>query len=1169
MAPLLAKLQRGERRITLHGLQGAARALVLSGLYQTSGVPMLVVSSSHKEALALYEDLLFCEQMLLPKGASAVSLFPPWEFPPYEHLSPGPELTAQRLEALHRLLYGEKLILVTSIQALLQRLIPRQVLDHTAELLSVEMDISRENITQTLVWGGYRTVDMVEGLGEYSVRGGIIDLWGPGFPQPARIELFGDRIESIRYFNPESQRSSGTVEEILILPSKEAVLTPKTAAALEKKISAREGDAKCKAELISSIHSGQIDLGLEQYMGFIYSQPETLADYLPKEALIVWDEPLYVEKRLAEFETQIQDAYTKNEHYFYPPPEMNYLNADRLSRKCSSHPLIYMSSLRLGKRAPAPIEFESRLLTSFWLILQSKREKQGLLEALSQELLSWQRRGEMIWLVCQTASQAQRLQELLQEYEVGTNIVDTGAVNHINPQEQIYFQSTEGVFSILIWVGHIQGGFHIPGLGLRVITEAEIFGEAKKPRPRRHIRSSRYLSTFSDLSVDDYVVHVDHGIGRYLGITKFTIDHRALDFLMIEYAGGDKLYVPLERISLVQKYLGGIEEDLELHRLGGQAWSRLKNSVKEHILSMAKELLELYATRKVASGFSFSQDSVWEKEFEATFEYEETPDQQLAINETKQDMESEKPMDRLICGDVGYGKTEVALRAACKTALDGKQVAVLTPTTVLAQQHYQTFSRRFASYPVVVEMLSRFRSPKERKSVVAGIRQGLVDIVIGTHRLLQKDIRFKDLGLVVIDEEQRFGVAHKEKLKSLRTEVDVLTLTATPIPRTLHLALSGFRDISIIDTPPEDRLEIHTEVVPFDERIIKEAVLRELERGGQVFFVHNRVETIEKMGRFLRKLLPDIEIAVAHGQMPETALEKVMMEFVAQKYQLLLCTTIIESGLDIPSANTIIINRADKFGLAQLYQLRGRVGRSARRAYAYLLLPRGKSLTDSAQKRLQAIQELSELGSGFRLAAHDLEIRGTGNMLGPEQHGHIAAVGFELYCQLLEDAVSEARGKPHLPNVETQIDLGMETRIPEDYISDTNQRLVMYKRISAAQDKAALERCAHELRDRYGRLPKSTKNLLEVMDLSFLTRELHIIKIQRQHNKISFSFAPATPLSPPQILQLVGTYHRSLRLTPESTLVCELPKGAEKNIIQELCQLLGAMKSLINNSSLR
>ncbi len=1153
---MLDKLNLGERHIPVQGLWGSSRALLMVCLQARKDVPILAVSFSHQEAQSLYDDLQFFEQAVpgpdyeaapgTQGKPSRVVFFPDWQILPYERLAPETNVTAERLAILHRLWYGEPQIVVTTIQALMQKLLPPETLDQATELLETGQQIKRESLLQTMVEGGYRAVDIVENMGEYSLKGGILDLWGPYNTHPIRLEFFGDEIESIRRFNYETQRSVDTINQALILPVRETVLKPEVMERLKKQLATHARPA-LRQYIMQALEQGQELPGLEHYMAYMYPQMSSLLNYMPENSLIFLDEFEYIKQHAQEHEILIEQEYSQAEAQNYPAPKQAFFSLEQIEAQASSHQRIYLDSLKLKEsRSRGPLHYEVSATSSLRFTLQGRKEEQGFLAAIASEMRAWQQKGEQVWLICQNAGQAQRMREILRQYELAS---DLSACPQIESQKGNDTLKGFGLgtgrnicppYPLFIWVGTIHAGFHLPQLGLRVIPEADIFGEAKKPKPRASYKSSRFLSTFSDLKVGDYIVHVDHGIGLYRGLTQLSVDTRQMDFLFIEYAGGDKLYLPVDRLHLVQKYMGGKEEGLALNKLGGPAWSQLKRKIKASIMDMAQDLLKIYATRQVVPGHVYPADSQWQQEFEAAFPFEETPDQLKAIEDVKRDMESPKPMDRLICGDVGYGKTEVALRAAFKAVSDGKQVAVLVPTTVLAQQHYHTFSRRLAAFPFRVEMVSRFRTLPERKKVMAGLKTGEVDIVIGTHRLLQKDVQFKELGLIVVDEEQHFGVAHKERLKVLRQQVDVLTLTATPIPRTLHMALMGVRDMSIIDTPPEDRMDIHTDVLPYDEQVIREAILRELERGGQVFFINNQVENIEKIAQRLRELVPEASFGVGHGQMQESALEQVMMDFVERKFEVLVCTTIIEAGMDIPSANTIIINRADMFGLAQMYQLRGRVGRSNQRAYAYLMIPPNITLNEKAMKRLRAIQELSHLGAGFRLAAHDLEIRGAGNILGPQQHGEIVAVGFDLYCQLMEEAVSELKGHPPPAKIEPTIDLGVEARIPQEYIEDVNQRLNIYQRISGTDDEEQLTAIAQEVEDRYGKLPEPVQLLLQVMQVNIGARRLHITKIQRQGSQVAMGFADTTPVARPRIIQLLQQRRSPFRLNPEGQLVYRL-----------------------------
>jgi transcription-repair coupling factor (superfamily II helicase) len=771
---------------------------------------------------------------------------------------------------------------------------------------------------------------------------------------------------------------------------------------------------------------------------------------------------------------------------------------------------------------------------------------QGRIAAFLVDLTAWRRQGERIILVARSEAQGRRLQEILRDHDLGARLT----------------RDLPEPGGIALWTGSLSAGFRIEPLRLTLVTEAEIFGTRALPRRRARPREALPFTSFEDLKEGDYVVHVEHGIAQYRGLHQLTVGGEAGDFLLLHYAGNDKLYVPASKLHLVQRYVGGDGNAAArgtgpaLDRLGGTSWARAKERVRASVRELAGELLKLYAARQVLPGYAVAADGTGQKEFDAAFPYEETPDQLQAIRDVKRDLETPRPMDRLVCGDVGYGKTEVALRAAFKVAMDGRQVAVLVPTTVLALQHYQTFCARFANFPMQVELLSRFRSAAEQKAVLRGLADGTVDIVIGTHRLLQKDVRFHALGLLVVDEEQRFGVAAKEVLKHLRREVDVLTLTATPIPRTLHMAMLGVRDISTIETPPEDRLAIRTYVTPSDPQVITEAIQRELARGGQVFFVHNRVESIHGAARQVKRLVPEARLSVAHGQMSEAALEKVMVDFYLRKVDVLLCTTIIESGLDVPSANTILIDRADTLGLAQLYQLRGRVGRDRHRAYAYLLVPAEGGMTEEARRRLQVITELTELGSGFKIASRDLEIRGAGNLLGAEQSGHIAAVGYDLYTQLIQETIRELKGEPREVPVDPVIRLRADGFIPEHYVPDPTLRLNLYKRLLAVPDAERLRDFAEECTDRFGPIPPEVRWLFTVMELKLQARALRVREIDARREAIRVSFAPDPPVRPETILALLRAERGRLRFLPGDVLEYRTPPGAGPEVRVEAARNL-------------
>ncbi len=963
---------------------------------------------------------------------------------------------------------------------------------------------------------GYKRASMVYEPGEFSVRGGIVDIYPAGADAPVRIEFFGDMVESIRAFDTDTQRSIGPLDEVTVLPSKET--------------GGGEGAGS----------AGSSDL----------------AAYFDEPPLWVLDEPERVTSQAGEFEGRVFSSFSEASSGAVsgggrelPRPEELYLTESELNRRISREPHIAVSSL--GLEGESDGYYRSAYVSRS---IEGMRLRDTVPMPWPEELpktpvsifcknLKAMMKGVSVNVLAPNEGHAERMLEIFAEY--GVPAVKGGPVLASS------FGPAEG-YTVRVVIGELSSGFFMEGPGLAFITYAEIFGEKPRRAPSPKAKVERFLTSLSELSVGDYVVHMDHGIGRYLGMKRLSLMGVETDFLDVVYQGSDRLYVPVDELGKVQKYIGAEGAAPRLEKLGGVGWERAKSRAKKAVQEIAKELLELYAARAVAPGFAYSPDDHLFREMEGAFEYDETPDQARAVSEVKSDMEKPHPMDRLVCGDVGYGKTEVAVRAAFKAALDGKQAAVLVPTTLLASQHFETFSSRLAAFPVKVAMLSRFTPKDVKAKTLMELKSGLVDIVIGTHRLLQKDVTFKDLGLLVIDEEHRFGVAHKEKLKQMRKQVDVLTLTATPIPRTLHMSITGIRDLSLIETPPPDRLPIKTIIARFDKPVVREAILRELNRGGQVFFVHNRIESIYSIADMLRGIVPEAHIGVAHGRMREDTLEKVMAEFITGKLDLLISTSIIESGLDIPSANTIIINRADRFGLADLYQLRGRVGRSRARAYAYLLVPGEEVLTEVAQKRLRVLSELTELGAGFRLALHDLEIRGAGNILGAEQSGHIADIGFELYTRLLESAVRELKGEAVEEQVEPVMGLKVSAYIPDTYVPDTAHRLGVYKRLAVATSEDELRDLQDELADRYGPLPEPARLLMEVMDLKVLARTLKVAGLELMPAEVKITFTSKVDIAPDKLVSFLKRRRGKARYVPEYTIVIKRPQGGWEGLYAEL-----------------
>lgn len=1148
----------GEKRV--YGLKGGARAYFLSLVTERCHRPLLMITPTPAEAERLFLDLVFFlgERDHLSPIQKRLHLFPSWEVLPFEKLSPHPDNVAARLEGLYYLLEGRAPILISTPAALMQKVIPKEDLKRSYRYLVAGEEMAREGLLEHLVHWGFQNVPLVEERGDFSVRGGIVDVFPPAYSRPIRLEFCADRLESIRGFDPSTQRSQAPYQELLLLPMKEFSLRQERieliAREIEKRAQELEMGRREKNSLLESLRDGIPFSGMEFLVPYFYPKLSSLFSYLPPDTFFWLDQAAQVEAEVERFErlTWERAAKAKEEGLFAPPVEALYLDAREWREILSSFAQVHSESLDVippkGKSPDSFLTVKSYLNMDIHHEISSLQGREPSLAPLVARLREWE--VERVYFVAPTSGDATRLRELLSHYEVEMPLVDA-------PFPQVR-SSAEPFRGIL--VGGLTQGFRLSEESLILITADEIFGTKKIQRASaKKSYPSHFITSLSELKQNDYVVHLDHGIGIYRGLKFLKVAGTEGEFLHLEYEGGDRLYLPVDRINLVQKYIGGDGAQPQLDRLGGSSWEKVKAKTRESILAMAQELIDLYAVREVHEGRAFSPPDQLYREFEASFEFEETPDQEKAIEDVLNDMQKKKPMDRLICGDVGYGKTEVALRAAFLAVMDSKQVAVLTPTTVLAQQHLQTFRHRFRSYPVRVEMLSRFLTSKESQEVLKELARGTVDIIIGTHRLLQPDVHFKDLGLIVIDEEHRFGVVHKEKLKRLRSTVDVMSLTATPIPRTLHMSLIGIRDMSIIETPPLDRLAIHTYITRYDEGVIRDAVLREIQRGGQVFFLHNRVETISRMAQKLSELVPDARMAVAHGQMRPRELEKVMLDFLENRTQMLVCSAIIESGLDFSNANTIIINRADKFGLAQLYQLRGRVGRSHRRAYAYLLIPGEKIMTRDAEKRLRALQELDELGGGFKLALHDLEIRGAGNLLGREQSGHIAAVGFELYTQMMEKAVRELKGEAMRPEVEPEIRLGIPAYFPQDYIPDTNQRLLFYKRLASLGDVNELEEIKVELQDRYGFLSEEVENLFLVMYLRRVLKDYLIEQISYHDGRLSLLFHPQSPVKVERLLELIGKDKGRYRLSPEGRLSFSPQDQSWKGMIPEVIHFLQAI----------
>ncbi|WP_305045197.1 transcription-repair coupling factor [Geoalkalibacter sp.] len=1147
---LSRQLQGGARHVEAHGLTGSAGAWLLAALLRESAQPLFILTADQKSAEQLAGDLAFYWGR-----PEQIWHFPQWEVSPFEPLSPHPEVEARRIATLLALLEGRARAVVLPVRAAMQRLIPRPILAELSLRLIAEEEYERGALLARLAELGYQAVPLCEDRGTFSVRGDILDLFPPTREEPARVEFFGDFIERMRAYDAASQRTRDEdIAELSVLPARELVLAGRHwdtfARNFKERCDALDIPRPRREQMLETLREGLLPPGSHFLLPFNYPGLETFFDYAGEGRWVLID-PAAVEQEAdlfaAETLTGASRAAAKAEPY--PPREALYLSAADLENQLRGRPRLDFCSLQLYRLE------EDRPRCCFQSFgngdLRAALRQDGAgLQPLVARLTEWDRLGWKVLLVCHQRGQAERLRDLLADHGL-TLPFDPGAG---------FAAARAGEARILL--GELSAGLRLPEERLAVVTEEEVFGPRVRRRGRSEARARAMLSTLAELREGDFIVHADHGIGIYRGLRHLELNQIEGDFLHLEYSGGDKLYLPVDRIEKVQKYVAAEGHAPRLDKMGGQGWEKARLRARAAAEELARELLRIYARREMADAFAFSPPDRLYREFEAAFPYEETPDQQQAIDEVLADMAKERPMDRIVCGDVGYGKTEVAIRAAFKAVEDGKQVALLVPTTVLARQHWQTFRERLADYPMTVEMVSRFRSPAEVREVLERAAAGKVDILIGTHRLIQRDVKFKDLGLLIIDEEQRFGVSHKEKLKKLRAAVDVLTLTATPIPRTLHMSLAGLRDLSVIDTPPVDRLAVRTYVTRFDDDVIRDAILRELRRGGQVFFVHNRVQNIDAMAEFVQTLVPEAKVAVGHGQMSEKQLEEVMIGFIEGKSNVLVCSTIIENGLDIPRANTILINRADCFGLAQLYQLRGRVGRSRHRAYAYLLIPGEATLTREARERLRILQELSDLGAGFRIASHDLELRGAGDLLGANQSGQIAAIGFEMYTELLEETIAELQGQAREEKIDPDIRLGLSAFLPEKYMPDPNQRLVFYKKLAAAEDDETLYAVADELRDRYGELPAPAQLLLEVMKLRVLMKRLRVESAEYTGRHLLLGFQATTPVPPEKILACLQKPGGNYRFTPDYRLSIDLGRMAREEVLdvakkelQGFCQL--------------
>jgi transcription-repair coupling factor (superfamily II helicase) len=1120
-------VRTGHTPIRVIGLTGSARSYFLSRFLSGLRRPCLIILPDQKEKEKLFKELTFFLQDQTPnvdEEETRLFQFSPYDLTPLTGLSPHRDVVIHRLRALYALLSDEAPIVVTSLDAVAFKIMPKSAFVQSLEYLESGEEVEREGLIRRLENTGYLRVSLVEEKGEYSIRGGVIDIFPPLYDMPVRLEFWGDRVESIRQFDPLSQRSHGHLQEAVIIPANEIIMDPPNTERARSM-----GRLPLPTEGMAGFP------GQEAWLKHFYPHLDTLFHYLAPEGLVVVFDIHRAEaicgKIGEQFGRDLERLRDEAAQQGKPFPDVDgvYLPFSDLRRLWEDRQRVELMAVELGLETARPqrsLHFTGLYQVEDDLEVRLKGRGRVSLAPLAQKITAWLQSHSRVVLVCRTQQQADRLKEILENYEVLVDqVVDSWSKRPQSP-------------GLTICLGRLARGFTWPELGLYVVSEDEVFGPKKaRPVTKRKSRDRALTwSSFSQLKAGDLVVHEEHGIGQYQGLSKMEIERKINDFVLIQYAQNDRLYIPADRVSILQKYVGVDGVTPKLDQLGGRSWNLAKQKAKKSVKTIAKQLIQLYALRKYRKGYAFSLPDHQYREFEATFEHEETPDQIKVIEEVLEEMSSDIAMDRLVCGDVGFGKTEVAIRAAFKAVSDGKQVALLVPTTVLAEQHYETFKKRMDPFSIRVGNLSRFKSQKEQSRILAQLRSGKIHILVGTHRILQKDVTFVDLGLLIIDEEQRFGVKQKEALKKYRALVDVLALTATPIPRTLQMSMMGVRDLSVIETPPEDRLSVQSYLSPFDEALLVRAIEFELERGGQVFFVHNRVQTIDHVADRLKQLVPRARIAVAHGQMKERDLERTMMDFVGNVIDVLVCTTIIESGLDIPSANTIIINEVDRLGLAQIYQLRGRVGRAKEKAYAYLLLSDGATLTRDAEKRLKALMEYSHLGAGLHLAMHDLKIRGGGNILGFSQSGQISAVGYELYLKLIERAIAELKGEAWHEDVNPEINMDISAFLPEEYVIDTDVRLNLYRRFSGLREPSDLEAITEEIQDRFGPPPPEVSNFLGLMSLRLLLKRHGLTRLDVGPNSFALTISKESSVDPGKLVTRVSSKPERFRFLSQSKL---------------------------------
>ena len=1136
--------------ISVAGVVESAQGQLIYALKKENASRAVVITYSDMEARSMYSDLsLYTDNAFY---------FPSKEYVFYNIETTGHQNEHARLAVLDNIINGSGGIVVTSIDAVLQYTAKREEFESRVIEFEEGKRFDLTELTEKLIEIGYSREPLVEGEGQFAIRGGILDIFSPNYENPLRIEFFDDETDSIRSFDVYTQRSLEKLSSARVIPVVEAILSMdkkrEIVAYLEdeiRKAKRRKSDetefiATANAD-IESFNERHYFPSIDKYISMIYGTVPTVLDYFDENDLVFVIDPKRIAERGKTFEWEKGEIITelKNKGVLGTQKSIKvFLQYGEAIGKMTRKKVVSIDVLSHSRT-----DFNYRHTETF--MTKTTISFHGKIDYLYEDLKSWQEKKYTVVILASTRGRAENLAGVLNERGIRARFADG------DTKSDAGFTQGETV----IIRGNLNKGFEYPDIKFVLVSDREIF-ESKKSRRRRKADNTNRIKSYNDINEGDYVVHQTHGIGKYMGTQKVTVNGITKDYLKIQYRGTDSLYVPIDQLNMLYKYVGNTEKELRLNKLGGADWNKTKQRVKKSTEDLARQLVALYAARGKIKGHAFSTDTPWQRDFEDTFAYTETEDQLRSIEEVKQDMESEKPMDRLLCGDVGFGKTEVALRAAFKAVNDSKQVAYLCPTTILAMQHYETFLKRMENFPVKVEMLSRFRTPAQQKKILKKLKNGEIDIIIGTHRILSKDLEFKDLGLLIVDEEQRFGVAHKERLKELKKNVDVLTMTATPIPRTLHLAMTSIRDMSVLTEPPENRYPVETYVLEDNPAVLLDAIRNELSRGGQVFYLYNRVQGIYRKAEWIKSQFPDINVAVGHGKMKEDELEDIMYDMVNGKTDVLVCTTIIETGLDIPNANTIIIENADKMGLAQLYQLRGRVGRSNRIAYAYLTYRRDSILSDVASKRLRAVKEFTEFGSGFKIAMRDLEIRGAGNILGAEQHGHIDTVGYDMYCQILKESVNEAQGIETKPEINVSVDIDIDAYLPENYIENHNQRIDIYKRIAAIEsddDKFEIE---DELIDRFGDIPKPVQNIINVAALKYPAREAGIYEIAQHGNILQLKFNE-NYVSAQLVMGLDKKFPRRIKLlATEKPAINIALKGEEKNITEFINELLGIVKTL-------